>query len=193
MEGIMVLVGLYLIFRAFAKKGRSVLSSVQRQIGVSLDGGAETPPPIGETPKAQTTAPFTTQQKLDAQRKQTEGYKLPTQRLESLQRQRLQTTLRPDAIRDAYTGSMGASGSEGRPSQEGGAAQEGRPSLEGADTCDPTLAHARDTTSAQAALASAGTGEQHILPPVWNGSELTRAFVLNEILGKPGKWSDYHG
>mgnify|MGYP000923720882 CR=1 FL=1 len=184
MEGIMVLVGLYLIFRAFAKKGRSVLSSVQRQIGASLDGGAETTPPMSETPKVQTTAPFTTQQKLAAQRKQTEEYKLPTQRLEGLQRQRLQTTLRPDAIRDAYTGSLSAPSGEGRPSQEGKA------SLEGTDTSDPALERSLAVTPG---LSSVGAGQSPILPTVWDGSELTRAFVLTEILGKSGKWSDYHG
>ncbi len=193
MEGIFVMLALYLLFRAFAKKGRSVISSAQRQIGTNIERTADEPTSVEATPQAPVNAPFTTQQKLDAQRRQQEERKQPVQRLESMQRQKLQTTLRAESVRDAYTGSLGAPSKEGKPSTEGGATLEGTPSVEGKDIRDPAFANASVPSALQSALAPMGTPELSVLPLAWNGSELVRAVVMSEVLGKPGKWSDYHG
>jgi hypothetical protein len=192
MDGILILLGLFVLFRVLARKGRTAANTAKQNTeddSVKRSGMAPQSTSFHKYP----TAPFTTEQKRKATQKQEPAYALPTQRLENVQRQTITTSLLKDVMRDAYSGSLNATASEGTASQEGETFTQGMASKEGTDTREPVSGLTQIGIPLSSAHPAQATEEHGILPVSWSGQELVRSFVVSEILGKPGKWSDYHG
>lgn len=177
-----------MLFRVLARKGRPAVNTAQQN---NEDDTVQRPGAVAHstTFHKYPTAPFSTEQKRKAAQKQEPAYALPSQRLENVQRQAMTSSLLKDVMRDAYSGSLNMASSEGAESQEGKTFTQGMASQESTDTREPIggLAQARTPSPALA------TQEHGILPGTWSGRELVQSFVVSEILGKPGKWSEHHG
>ena len=192
MDGILILLGLFVLFRVLARKGRPAVNTAQQNNEddtVQRPGAAAHSTTFHKYP----TAPFTTEQKRKAAQIQEPAYAVPYQRLENVPRQAMTSSLLKDVMRDAYSGSLNMATSEGVESQEGKTFTQGMASQEGTDTREPVSGLAQSSIALSPAPATQATQEHGILPDTWSGQELVRSFVVSEILSKPGKWSEHHG
>lgn len=185
MEGIIIAVFLWLLFRAISRKARETQGAATGSRAGQNAGQAQRQPQRPQAaPQRRDVAAQPVRSSLTASPGNAGGEG-------EAQYSVIRPTVQVDSTRSDYSGSLSGGMREGI--SDRAISQEGMPSAEGEDTCDPSLDHAR-AQSMRAYAIHSGEGEtQAVLPLNWTADELVKGFVFSEIIGKPRKWGDRHG
>ncbi len=185
MDGIIILVIIYFIFRAIVKRVRMPMGkTTQPTAGTNVQQPAKnadddirwsqtrkktkamTPPPADNTMSRMPLKPV-------------EPYRP------------IQSSLQRDMMANRYTGSLGSFNGEGSISHEGFPSAEGYFSTEGTVSLEGGEVFTQDVL--YAAQPEQAMKPAQVLPTAWNRNALVQAVVMNEILTRPRPRRGYHG
>ena len=166
MEGLVVMLIVYFVIRAFASKGKVMWQSIQEQV-VTTEKVKQ--PQVSDSRNKKLVTSMSVQ--TARQERSTEG---------ELRYQPIQPLVQVNRATYGISGSMS------------GDSREGTASTEGKDTCDPVLSHDRIIIPTSYSLTQPES-EMPGLTLSWDSNSLIQGIIMNEVLKRPRRWGDNHG